>query len=144
MADTTFTAVAETVAGMKTKCTARGMSIILDEPVSLGGTDEGMNPVEALLSALGACKAIVANAFARHQKMTINGVRIELEGVLDPDGFQGKNPDAKIGFSKINTRYQFDSPNTPEEIEAYVEFIEAHCPVHDTLANPAELTHEIV
>ncbi len=143
MADTTFSAVAETVEGLKTKCTARGMSIILDEPVSLGGTDEGMNPVEALLSALGACKTIVANAFAKKNRITLNGIRIELDGVLDPDGFLGANPDAKIGFSKIHTRYFFDSPNTPEELDTFVAFIESHCPVHDTLTNPAELTHEI-
>ena len=31
----------------------------------------------------------------------------------------------------------------PEEIAAFVEFIEAHCPVHDTLVNPAQLSYEI-
>lgn len=144
MADTTFSAVAQTVEGMTTRCTARGKSFVLDEPASLGGTDTGMNPVEALLSSLGACKCIVANAFAKAQGIDLRSIRIGLDGVLDPDGFLGANPEAKVGFSAITTRYTIDAGNSPEEIAAFVEFIEAHCPVHDTLVNPAVMHHEIV
>lgn len=143
MADTVFSAVAESMEGLATRCTSRGMSFVLDEPPSLGGKDEGMNPIEALLAALGACKCIVARAFASRNRIRLRHVRIELDGTLDPDGFLGKNPDAKVGFSSIRTRYHVDADNTPEEIAAFVEFIETHCPVHDTLTNPARMSYEI-
>ena len=61
--------------------------LILDEPESLGGNDKGMNPVECLLVALGACKCIVAKAFAQKNRINLQDIRIELEGILDPDGF---------------------------------------------------------
>ena len=70
-------------------------------------------------------------------------MRVEVDGVFDPDGFRGKNPAAKVGLSTISTRYHIDADNTPEEITAFVEFIEAHCPVHDTLVNPPQLSYEI-
>lgn len=142
MAATQFTAVAHAPEGMTTTCTARGMSIVLDEPPSLGGTDAGMNPVEALLSALGACKCIVARAFAAKNRIRLNDVKVQLTGTLDPDGFLGVNPDAKIGFSAIHSKFIFDADNTDEELEAFVEFIEAHCPVQDTLTKPAAMSHE--
>lgn len=143
MADTTFEAAAESIGGLSTRCTSRDMSFVLDEPPSLGGTDTGMNPVEALLSALGACKCIVAQAFAQARGIRLRGVRIECAGTLDPDGFLGLNPEAKIGFSTIETTYRIDADNPPEEIAAFVAFIEDHCPVHDTLTHPAQLTHRI-
>ncbi|HHT93630.1 MAG TPA: OsmC family protein [Clostridiaceae bacterium] len=138
MADTLFNAKATLKEGLQVECTARDFSIILDEPVSLGGTDTGMNPVEALLSALGGCKCIVARAFAKKHKINLKNVEIELEGTLDPDGFLGRNPDAKIGFSRIVTKFKIEADNTKEEIEKYVEFIESNCPVQDTLTNAAE------
>lgn len=143
MAEAVFSAVAESLEGMATRCTSRGMSFVLDEPPSLGGKDEGMNPLEAVLSALGACKCVVARAFAKPNGIRLRHVRVEVDGVFDPDGFWGKNPAAKVGLSTISTRYHIDADNTPEEITAFVEFIEAHCPVHDTLVNPPQLSYEI-
>ncbi|MBO0419260.1 OsmC family protein [Vagococcus fluvialis] len=144
MAVEKFEAVVESVAGLKVSCKSRGFEFFLDEPKSLGGTNEGMNPVEALLNSLGACKVIVAKSFARLHKMKINSIRIELEGELDTDGFMGKNPEAKIGFSKIITNFYIDADNTDEEITAYVDFINRTCPVADSLENAPEMVSNII
>jgi uncharacterized OsmC-like protein len=37
----------------------RGFKTTIDEPLELGGTDSGPNPVELLLAALGGCQEIV-------------------------------------------------------------------------------------
>ncbi|MBE6829194.1 MAG: OsmC family peroxiredoxin, partial [Ruminococcaceae bacterium] len=53
---TTFKAVAKkSPEGLKVETNARGFKIVLDEPEDLGGTNTGMNPVEAILCSLGAC-----------------------------------------------------------------------------------------
>ncbi len=144
MAVEKFEAVVESVAGLKVSCKSREFEFFLDEPKNLGGTNVGMNPVEALLNSLGACKVIVAKSFARLHKMKINNIRIELEGELDTDGFMGKNPEAKIGFSKIITNFYIDADNTDEEIAAYVDFINRTCPVADTIENTPELVSNII
>ena len=143
MADTTFSAAVERVDGLQMRATVRGMEVTFDEPPELGGTDTGMNPVEGILASLGACQCIVASAFAQAKGIRLGGIRVEVDGILDPDGFLGRNPDAKVGFSSISTRYHIDADNTPEEIAAFVDFIEHTCPVHDTLVNPALLSYEI-
>jgi uncharacterized OsmC-like protein len=143
MGQMVFKAATKPQDGLTIECGARNFKIILDEPESLGGNDKGMNPVECLLAALGACKCIVAKAFAQKNKINLQDIRIELEGILDPDGFLGKNKDAKIGFSKITTRFYIKADNTKDEIEKFVDFIEKHCPVHDTLENTPAFSTEI-
>ncbi len=143
MSDVVFKAKATLIEGLTTQVESRGFSYILDEPPSLGGNDKGMNPVEALLSALGACKCIVARAFAENHGINLKSIHIDLDGVLDPDGFLGKNQNAKIGFSKITTKYYIQADNSEDEIKKFVAFIESHCPVHDTLQNAAEFASAI-
>lgn len=143
MAKTVFKASAEGQDGLTMLCKARDFEIIIDEPEDLGGNDTGMNPVETLLVALASCKAIVVKAFASKHRIKLNSVRIEAEGVLDPDGFLGINKDVKIGFSEITTHYYIDADNTEEEIANYVKFVEANCPVEDTILNAPVMKHEI-
>lgn len=118
----------------KVECTARNKSFILDEPEELGGSNGGMNPGEALLSALGGCKYIVAKMFCEKLKINLQEIRIEMEAEIDPDGLNGKN-NIKIGFSKITTKYYIKANNSKEEIENFIEYIEDHCPMKDTIFN---------
>lgn len=133
----------------KIECTARDKSIILDEPEELGGSNGGMNPGEALLSALGGCKYMIAKMF--YQKCNINLVKIniEMEGEVDSDALmnevEGKNnnKDLQIGFKKITTKWYIDATNTKEEIEKFVDFVESHCPMKDTIMDRPEFKVEI-
>ena len=46
---TTFKAdVKKLPGGLQVEANTRGFKILLDEPADLGGTDKGMNPVEAV------------------------------------------------------------------------------------------------
>lgn len=143
MANVVFSAVAEMKEGLATRVLSRGFEFILDEPEDLGGTDTGMNPVEALLGSLAACKSIVVRAFARKYRIKLKSVRIEVEGDLDPDGFLGKNKEAKIGFSEIRSHFVIEADNTPEKIEKFIDFVESNCPVQDTLTKVARMSHTI-
>lgn len=133
----------------KIECTARDKSIILDEPEELGGSNGGMNPGEALLSALGGCKYIIAKMFYQNCNINLIKINIEMEGEIDLDSLmnevQGKNnnKDLKIGFKKITTKWFIDANNTKEEIEKFVEFVEKHCPMKDTIMDRPDFNLEI-
>ena len=117
---------------------ARGHKVIIDEPVSLGGTDKGMNPVELLLSSLGACQSIVARTYAKKFEIDLQNFWVELEGEIDLDGFFGK-PGVRPGFQEIRTVFHIETDAPKEKVEAFKEYIEAHCPVGDTIANTVNL-----
>lgn len=133
----------EAISGLETVSRVRDFEFTMDEPKNLGGTDQGMNPVEALLSAVGGCKVIVAQSFARAKRIKLNSIKITVDGELDTDGFTGKNPEAKVGLTDLDTHYQIDADNTKEEIEEFVDFIEATCPVIDTIANKPNMKKQI-
>ncbi|MCL1801037.1 MAG: OsmC family protein [Promicromonosporaceae bacterium] len=125
--------------GMRVEAKAREFTIIMDEPPSLGGTDTGMTPVEAVLAALGACQTIVAYAFAATQGIELKGFHVEVEGDLDTDGFLGLNPEIRNGFSEIRYTMHFETDASQTRVQHFADFIEAHCPVGDIIENVVPL-----
>ena len=144
MADSMIVGKATIKNGMKVICEAGKHNFYLDEPVAAGGTDEGMNPIEALLSALGACKSIIAQMTAK--KMGINFVELQVEckGTMDFDGVTGKNPNAKIGLKNIETTYTFETSASQEDINKLVDYVDLHCPVMDTIINSPLHSHRAI
>ncbi len=138
MARSTFKATAQLGEKFQVRTHSRGHTVIVDEPKELGGTDLGQNPVELILSALGACQSIVIQTYAEKFDITVDALRIELEGDLDLDGFLDKS-DVRPGFSDV--RYQvFLKTDAPEaKVKEFLQFVEAHCPVADTIAHPVNL-----
>ncbi|WP_156291296.1 OsmC family protein [Oceanobacillus salinisoli] len=138
MAVTTVSAKTFLKENLLVETEARGHKVIVDEPENLGGTDKGMNPVELLLSALGACQSIVARTYAKKFEINPQNFWVELEGDIDLDGFLGKS-DVRPGFSEIRYTFHIETDAPEEKIAAYKEFIENHCPVGDTIANTVDL-----
>ena len=128
----------ESLGGLQLKCSARGFEFIIDEPENVGGTNEAMNPLEALLCSLGACKMMVVRFFYQAKQINLKSMRVEILGEIDSDRLKGK-PNVKIGFSKIITNYYIDADNTDEEIKDLVAFIEKTCPVKDPIVNAPEM-----
>lgn len=119
--------------------TARQHRVLVDEPESLGGTDQSMNPVELLLSALGACQSIVARTYADKFGIELKDFKVELEGDLDTDGFLGKS-DVRPGFSNIRSTYYIETDAPEEKVAEFIQFLEEHCPVGDTIENPVNFS----
>ncbi|MDI6601050.1 MAG: OsmC family protein [Thermoanaerobacteraceae bacterium] len=139
MAIETFKAVSRKLPeGLAVESEVRGFKIILDEPKELGGTDKGMNPVEALLCAFGSCQSIVAAAFAKAKGINLQGFWVELEGDIDLDGFMGK-ADVRPGFQEIRFKMHIKTDSPKEKVEEFVKFIEKTCPVGDSIANEVKL-----
>lgn len=110
-----------------------GKKVIIDEPLSLGGTDKGPNPVEYVLAALGGCINVLVTTFAESFDVEIKDVQVHIEGDLDPDGFLGKNPNVRPGYEEIRYCVELDSPSPQEKINALLEHVDKICPVKDTL-----------
>jgi organic hydroperoxide reductase OsmC/OhrA len=82
-----FMAKTEMMEGIK--CTARVRDIpplIVDEPPALGGTNEGMNPVELILVALGTCQEIMYRIYATLMDIPLKKVTVNVQGDLDIRG----------------------------------------------------------
>ncbi|WP_338588084.1 OsmC family protein [Paenibacillus sp. Y5S-9] len=134
----TFKASAHLQNGVQVKVTSRNFEFIIDEPKNLGGTDTGMNPVEALLASLGACQSIVARVYAPKFGVNLKDFFVDVEGDIDLDGFFDKS-EVRPGYSDIRYTFRIKTDSPQEQVEAFVQFLESKCPVGDTLAHPVNL-----
>ena len=138
MPKTTFKASAHLQEGVKVLAKSRNFEFTIDEPKNLGGTDTGMNPVETVLAALGACQAIVARVYAKKFNIQFDNLWVDVEGDLDTDGFMNIS-DVRRGYSEIRYNIHIATNAPKEKVAEFVQFIEKTCPVGDTLANPVSL-----
>ncbi|MNI06254.1 OsmC-like protein [compost metagenome] len=134
----TFKATAQLQEGVKVLTKARQFELVIDEPKSLGGTDTGMNPVEALLASLGACQSIVARVYAPKFDVVLEDFRVDVEGEIDLDGFFNRS-EVRPGYSDIRYTFYIKTNSPEEKVKEFVQFLESKCPVGDTLANPVNL-----
>lgn len=109
-----------------------------DEPEQLGGTNTGPNPVEQILGALGNCLAVGYAANATAAGITINDLKIELEGNLDLHTFLGLK-DGHAGFSDISVVVSIDCDASEEALQAVHEKVTATSPVGHTLGRAIPL-----
>ena len=64
--------------GFRTAIAARSHDLVVDEPVDLGGTDEGMTPYELLLASLSSCMALTMRMYADRKAWPLEGASIHL------------------------------------------------------------------
>ena len=144
MTDTILTAKATIKDGVKVTCEAGKHKFYTDEPASSGGTDEGMNPLEAFLSALGACKSVITRMASKKMRIPFEELEVVCKGTINFDGVTGKNPNEKIGIKDIESTYTFKTSASKEDIERLVEYVDSHCPVMDTVINSPTHSHKVV
>lgn len=138
MAVEVFKATSHLLDGVKVESTSRNFKITLDEPEEAGGEDSAMCPVEALLCALGSCQSIITKMMASNMEIEIEDLKIELEGDLDPEGFQG-DISIRPGFQNVRSNFIIKSNASEEKINEMMKKVKEFCPVGDTISNGANL-----
>ena len=116
-----------------------GHTIIVDQPEAFGGKDEGPNPLIIFLSALGGCLGTIAAIIARQERIEIRAIEIEVEGDIDKAFLLGRTEDGRAGFTEIRVKANIDADMTDEEKEAFLERVDARCPISDNMANDTKI-----
>lgn len=134
VADTTWRAEVNWSGGFRSEAKIRDFTPTpSDEPLQLGGTDTGPNPVEQVLGALGNCLAIGYAANATAAGITLKDMKIEVEGNLDLHTFLGLK-DGNAGFGDIKVNVSLDSDASADQLEALHQKVTSTSPVGHTLS----------
>ena len=115
-----------------TEIKAEKNTIIVDEPVSLGGEGAGLSPMELLAASLGSCTAITLRMYAERKKWDLKDVRVEVTFQNDP------NEKGSSFFCDI----ELIGDLSEEQREKLLE-IGKKCPIHKTLLNPIEIESKL-
>lgn len=124
---------------MKTVVKARDFTIIVDEPETFGGTDEGATPLELVLASLAGCYSVVGNVVAKELGFNLKSLDMEIEGDMNPARFTGQSQEDRAGFKEINIKLKPDADTDKETLAKWVGLIEDRCPVTDNLTNNTPL-----
>ncbi|MDP7975034.1 MAG: OsmC family protein [Thermoprotei archaeon] len=138
-----FRSEVSSIGGLAVVAKSRDHALVVDEPPDLGGTDNGQNPIEMLLSALGACNTIATIAFASAMGLSVDSVTTEVSGKLDLRGFLGLDGSVRPGLQEVQVTTKIRSKEPKEKLEQLAAFAEAHCPVKDTLSAGTRVTNAV-
>ncbi len=130
-----YRSVSALVDGLRCEAQTRDFRITVDERQLLGGTDAGPNPMELILTALGACQEITYRLYADLLGIPLDGVSVEVTGDIDLCGFFSVDDEARPGYSGITADVIVDSPASDDDIQRLKRAVETHCPVLDIIGN---------
>ncbi len=130
-------------AGFSTKINC-SHPFVIDQPKMAGGNDEGPNPLEIFLSSLPACICAIGRIIANQKRIALRGIDVALEGDIDKDFLLGKTTEGRAGFTEIRIFVDIDADMTKEEKGAFLEEIEARCPIADNMAQKSVIKPAVV
>ncbi len=111
-----------------------GHTWYVDEPIEKGGQDTAPNPMQILLSALGACTTVTLQMYADHKGIKLDHVQVDL--ALNPDGDPATGTNNII--RKITLKGNFDD----EQHKRLLKVAES-CPVHKLLTSNISIQTEL-
>ena len=126
--------------GFRTQITAGAHTLLADEPVKAGGTDEGMSPYELMLSALGACTAMTLKMYIERKQLPVTDIEVLLSfDRIHADDCESCGDEEKAGKKQIQhiSRLIYVTGSVTKEQKERLLYIASRCPVHITLhSNP--------
>ena len=124
--------VVTTGEGLRTEVSAGGHTLVADEPESLGGTDEGPNPYDYLLAALGGCTAMTLRMYADRKGWPLESVTVRLsqDRIHATDCEECETEEGRI--DRIRREIELGGPLEEKQRRRLLEVADM-CPVHRTL-----------
>lgn len=100
----------------------RDHQLTIDEPIDMGGEDQGPSPQEILAAALAACTAITMEMYAKRKGWDVGDVEVACD----------YTPAERGCPTRFNLVMRFPDAMSDEQVER-LRVIAAKCPVHRTL-----------
>lgn len=114
-----------------------GNRVHIDAAKDIGGTGNGMRPMQMLLSALGGCSSIDVISMLRKQRQPLDDIRVTVSGEREA----GATPSL---FRDVHIHFKLYGSLDPDKARKAVSLsVEKYCSVAKTLEPTARITYDV-
>lgn len=112
-----------------------GKSVLIDAALEIGGNNNGMRPMQLLISALGGCSTIDIISILKKQRQDLKDIEVELKAEREKD----KKPAL---FTKIDVHFILTGNIDYSKAQKAVELsMEKYCSVSRILEKTADINY---
>lgn len=113
--------------------TSREHEVVIDQPVTGGGTNRGMSPVELFIASLAGCVAYYAAYYMERNKIPSEGLRVDTDWDFEKKPYR---------ISKVRMTIHLPSGFPPDKHEQLLAVCRG-CTIHHTLTHEPLLEYRI-
>jgi uncharacterized OsmC-like protein len=106
--------------------------LVCDEPANLGGTDQGPNPLEFFMSAVGFCENVTFARYATLRGLEFDSLETSVRGHWDRRG-QGEWEGIEPVFKDFVVETRIASNAPLEKIQEITRWTHMRCPMHASI-----------
>jgi len=110
----------------------------MDKPLEENGTNLAPKPAEVSLQALGSCLLFAYLYAANKLKVTIDGLKVEIEGEVIPGGWQDEQNNKRAGFKTVRFEVQVNTKHSNEDIQKVHDLALKVSPMYDNFSHPVQ------
>lgn len=137
-------AVARLTEGLKVDLTIREHTLVADEPLHDGGTNQGPQPTELLVAALAGCVALTVKLYAQRKQFPLEGIEVEANMTRHKAAeYPGYTGDA-LNVNEFIQKIRFIGDDLTDQQKERMLEIAAKCPVHRILTQPNVFVEELI
>jgi putative redox protein len=112
-----------------------GNSVHIDASPDIGGTNQGMRPMQMLLAALGGCSSIDVVNILKKQKQDLKDIQVTITGEREKDAIPSL-------YTEVHAHFKLFGNLDKDKAEKAVNLaVDKYCSVAKTLEKTAKVTH---
>jgi putative redox protein len=113
----------------------QGKTVHIDASPDIGGTNQGMRPMQLLLAAMGGCSTIDVINILKKQKQPVRDIKITVDGEREKDAVPSL-------FVEVHVHFKLYGDLDQEKVSRAVSLsVDKYCSVAKTLSHKAKITY---
>ena len=116
----------------RTELRAGRHAIVADEPMSVGGADQGPTPYDLLLGAVGACTAMTLRMYADRKGWPLEAVEVRFRAASSHAADCADCESKPVGLGHLERRVKMTGALNDEQRRRLLQIAD-RCPVKQTL-----------
>lgn len=115
----------------------QGNTVQMDASPDIGGTNQGMRPMQLLLAAMGGCSSIDVINILKKQKQPLKDIKVTITGEREKDAVPSL-------YTEVHAHFKLFGNLDPDKAQKAVSLsIDKYCSVAKTLEKTAKVTYSI-